>query len=119
MDCLIFHYNPARIGAGDGKPSIATWAWRNTVSLGAPVRGAPLVVKGWIFHRGPRAGTTVDLVIAATSDNRVFAFLEADLFYGSDTPLWTVSLGPAVGLDTSNIPPPIGVCSTGVLDPCA
>jgi hypothetical protein len=118
MDCLTFHYDAARTGLGEGLPAGTPWRALPQVALGSPVRGAALLVRGWTFHRGPHAGSTLDVVVVAASNNEVVAYSEADLYAGRSTPLWgPLNLGPAVMLTTSNIPPPIGICSTPVLDP--
>jgi len=125
-NCFTFHYDTERNGAGDGAPAIATWHRYLSVSLGSAVRGAPLCVGAWKFLWGPHAGETHNLVIVATSDNRVLAYGEDQLRLGSTAPLWSTNLGtpvtqaggnPPSGHPESNIPYPLGICSTPVLDP--
>ena len=60
------------------------------------------------------------MVYVATSKNDVVAFSEEDLRAGATKHLWLRNLGDPVivGIkDYSNIPDPVGVCSTMVLDP--
>jgi hypothetical protein len=116
-DCLTFHYDVERTGAGDGAAGFAVWHRYLQVSLGSAVRGAALTLTGWNFQTGPHAGETHDVVIVATSANQVLAYAESQLRLGSSTPLWSTSLGTPVTRAGSNIPPPIGICSTPVLDP--
>lgn len=116
-DCLTFHYDPGRLGRGPGARAGSTWRKKISVSLASAVRGAPLVLQGWMLQEGPRAGETHNMVYVATSDNHVNAYAEDDLLAGSTTPLWSVNLGTPVTQTGSNIPPPLGVCGTPVLDP--
>jgi hypothetical protein len=115
-DCLTFHYDAGRLGQGAGASAGTMWGKRTVVNLGAAVRGAALFLGNSTFPYGPRAGQTHDVVIVVTSDNHVFAFAVDDLGAGN-TPIWSRLLGPPVTRAGSNIPPPIGVCSTPVLDP--
>jgi hypothetical protein len=117
MDCLTYHYDAGRLGNAHSAPVGAHWFRYFLVNLGAAVRGAPLVVTGWKFQHGPHKAKTHNLVLIATSDNRVLAYAEEGLRAGDATPLWSQNLGPAVMVNTSNIPVPIGVCSTPVIDP--
>jgi outer membrane protein assembly factor BamB len=98
---LGYHADQARTGAVDGgSPASARVAWR--ARLGGAVRGQPLVADGRI--------------VAATETNRVVA-----LDPGSGRLLWSTSLGPPL-TDVSatagcgNIDP-LGITSTGVIDP--
>ena len=116
MNCLTFHYDPARLGQGPGASSAAVWGKHVAVDLGSAVRGAVLCLSGWTFPYGPRAGQTHDVVFVATSDNHVYAYAVDELTVGA-APIWSHFLGPPVTRGDSNIPPPIGVCSTPVLDP--
>jgi hypothetical protein len=116
-DCQTFHYDQGRLGVGAGAAAGSAWRKKISVGLGSAVRGAPLVLQGWVFQEGPHAGETHNVVYVATSDNHVNAYAEDDLLAGSTTPLWTVSLGTPVTRTGSNIPVPLGVCSTPVLDP--
>jgi polyvinyl alcohol dehydrogenase (cytochrome) len=98
---LGYHADQARTGAVDGRsPGSVRTAWR--VRLGGAVRGQPLVSAG--------------KVIAATETNRVVA-----LDPGSGRVLWSTSLGRpltdvAATAGCGNIDP-LGVTSTGVVDP--
>ncbi len=116
-DCQTFHYDAARMGQGEGAAVGSSWHKRIAVNLGSSVRGAPLFLQGWVMQSGPHAGETHNMVYVATSDNQVSAFAEDYLLASNSTPLWSVHLGPAVMRAGSNIPPPLGVCSTPVLDP--
>jgi hypothetical protein len=58
------------------------------------------------------------MVYIATSNNNVYAYAEDELLSGNTSPFWgPVNLGPPVTRSGSNIPPPIGVASTPVIDP--
>ena len=60
------------------------------------------------------------MVYVATSKNDVVAFSEEDLRAGATKHLWLTNLGNPIIVGTknySNIPDPVGVCSTMVLDP--
>ncbi|SRR5216683_317148 len=116
-DCQTFHYDQGRLGQGDGAAVGSSWHKKIAVTLGSAVRGAPLYLQGWVIQEGPHAGETHNIVYVATSDNHVNAYAEDQLIAGNTTPLWTVYLGPAVTRTGSNIPPPLGVCGTPVLDP--
>src|SRR5260370_21236520 len=116
-DCQTFHYDQGRLGQGDGASVGSSWHKKIAVTLGSAVRGAPLYLQGWVIQEGPHAGETHNMVYVATSDNHVNAYAEDQLIAGNTTPLWTVYLGPAVTRTGSNIPPPLGVCGTPVLDP--
>lgn len=126
VECFTFHYDVERSGTGTGAPASAVWHRYNAVNLGSTVRGALLYVQNWNFLWGPHAGETHNLVIVATSDNRVLAYAEDQLRLGSTTTLWSTNVGtpvtkaggnPAAGHPESNIPYPLGICSTPVLDP--
>jgi hypothetical protein len=117
MDCLTYHYDIGRSGAAPSSPVGAYWFKYFAVNLGSAVRGAPLVVSNWTFQSGPNAGQTHNLVIVATSDNRVLAYSGAWLRTKNAATLWSRNLGAPVNVPGSNIPNPIGVCSTPVLDP--
>lgn len=116
-DCQTFHYDAGRLGLGDGAAIGSTWHKQIAVSLGSAVRGAPIFLQGWVLQEGPHAGETHNMVYVATSDNHVNAYAEDRLLAANTTPLWSVNLGPPVTRAGSNIPPPLGVCSTPVLDP--
>jgi hypothetical protein len=115
-ECLSFHYDVRRLGAGPGAQRGAAWQKAATIPLGSAVRAAPLVVQDWVFETGPRAGEMHSLVIVATSDNHVLAYAESHLLSGYLHPLWSTCLGTPVTRGGSNIPPPIGICSTPVVD---
>jgi hypothetical protein len=123
--CLTFHYDAARSGAGPGASTIlGGWHRYNQVDnlgrsgTGSAVRGAPLYLPGWVLQRGAHAGETHNLVFIATTDNYLYAFAEDQLRAGSKAPFWgPVDLGAPVQRSGSNIPAPLGVCSTPVLDP--
>jgi hypothetical protein len=92
---------------------------------GVAVRGAPLYVEGWTFTAGPHAGETHDLIVIATSDNLVYAYAEDQLLADPTAgPLWGGNptagqpgyLGTPSSSLGSNIPIPIGVCSTPLVD---
>jgi hypothetical protein len=115
--CTTYHYDIARLGCGDGAPAGAPWHRFLSVNLGAAVRGAALHLRARHFRHGPHAGKRHDVLYVASSDNHVYAFLEHELHAGSTTALWCAFLGNPVTRSGSNIPPPLGVCSTPVLDP--
>jgi hypothetical protein len=118
-----YHNDPARSGwfqvAKTGISAVGTWRRYNVVSLGAAVRGAPLVLENWTLQSGPHQGETHDLVLAATSDNVVACYAIDQLRTGSTTPIWSRHLAPALRRAGSNIPSPLGVCSTPVIDSSA
>jgi hypothetical protein len=116
-DCLTFHYDTERSGAGDGAPLGSKWSKHLDVNLGSAVRGAPLFVQNWLFENGDRRGQTHNVIYIATSDNHVNAYVEDLLLRGDAVPFWSVFLGPPVTRSGSNIPPPLGVTSSAVLDP--
>lgn len=116
-DCQTFHYDGGRLGLGDGAAIGSTWHKKIAVALGSAVRGAPLFLQGWVLQEGPHAGETHNMVYVAASDNHVYAYAEDQLLAANTTPLWSVNLGPPVTRSGSNIPPPLGICSTPVLDP--
>jgi hypothetical protein len=92
------------------------------------VRGAPLFLNKWIIENGPRHGQSVDMVIVATSDGEVFAYNHGVSRAGAPPPqLWKQSLSPSryhIKVPStnpsrppiSNIPRPIGITSTPVID---
>ncbi len=119
-DIPTYHADPGRSGLNPGfafAPAGGTWRRYVSLPTAAPVRAAPLYLAGWAFTAGPLAGQTHDLIILAVSDNTVQAFAEDQLLGGGGAPLWTqASLGPASPRGGSNIPPPIGICGTPVID---
>jgi len=116
-DCQTFHYDPSRLGTGDGAAVGSKWHKQISVTLGSAVRGAPLFLQGWVIQEGTHAGETHNMVYVATSDNHVHAFAEDSLIGGSTATLWSTYLGVPMMRGYSNIPAPLGVCSTPVLDP--
>jgi hypothetical protein len=116
-DCQTFHYDAGRLGQGDGAAIGSSWHKKITVPMGSAVRGAPLFLQGWIIQEGPHAGETHNMVYVASSDNSVSAYAEDQLIAGNTNPIWTVNLGTPVTRTGSNIPPPLGICSSAVLDP--
>jgi len=60
-----------------------------------------------------------DMVYIASSDNHVYAYAESHLISGFSKPLWSACLGTPVTRSGSNIPPPLGITSTPVLDPAS
>jgi hypothetical protein len=84
--------------------------------LGSPVRAQPLFLEQWTVRRGSYAGQTFNLVLIATSDNMIRAYAEEQLLQGNQNPLWSTSLGRPAQDGCSNIPPPIGICGTPVVD---
>jgi hypothetical protein len=113
----MFHYDAARLGQGPGAPPDANWHKYRDLSLGSPVRGAVLYLENWTFENGPRRGEKHKVVFVCGSDNRVAAFAEDELRAGSTTPIWSQVLGSPVRRAGSNIPAPIGITSTALLDP--
>jgi hypothetical protein len=123
MNCVTFHYDNARTGllvrdtargaAAGGRP----WGKYRELNLGSPVRGAVLFLENWPLRGGRDDSETQTILFVATSGNEVFAFSEDELRAGPAAPIWQTKLDPPVMRRGSNIPPPVGVCSTGVLDP--
>lgn len=116
-DCQTFHYDAGRLGQGEGAAVGSQWHKKIAVALGSAVRGAPLYLQGWVIQEGAHAGETHNMIYVATSDNHVNAYAEDDLLVGNTAPRWSVLLGAPVTRTGSNIPPPLGICSTPVLDP--
>jgi hypothetical protein len=98
------------------------------------VRGAPLYLGRWTIEEGARHGQVVDMVIVATSDGYLHAYDHSTSRTGSSpVQLWEQSLGPAryhISVPAfprpddgrgplSNIPRPIGITSTPVIDSAA
>jgi hypothetical protein len=124
MNSETFHYDNARTGwfkrtqgVSDTDAGGRAWGLYATLSLGAPVRGAVMFLQNWVLRGSPRSGETHTMLYVATSANDVFAFSEEDLRSGSKKQIWKTSLAPASMRGGSNIPTPVGVCSTVVLDP--
>lgn len=114
--CTTFHYDRERRGIGLGAAAGSAWHRYLEVDVASSVRGAPLFLDGWTFSKGPLAGQTHGVVLIATSDNNVYAFAEDRLKGGSSVPLWSTNLGAPSSKPGSNIPAPVGVCSTPVID---
>ena len=118
-----FHFDNARTGWLDRAPgntefdpNIRPWGKYQDLALGSAVRGAVLYLVDWTLREGEHAGQTHTLLFVATSANQVFAFSEEQLRAGITTPIWQTALDPADTRSGSNIPPPVGTCSTMVLE---
>ncbi len=122
-DCITYHYTPARTGWFAGSevsvPPVEEWHKQKEINLGSAVRGAPLLLSRWQIQRQdlPHAGETHDLLFVASSGNRVDAYAIDQLRAASPNPIWSQQLPAALNRTDSNIPPPIGISSTPVLDP--
>ncbi len=75
-----------------------------------------MFLQHWTLRGGQHSGQTHTMLYVATSGNRVLAFSEEQLLAGNATPIWTTNLAPASQRKGSNIPTPVGVCGTVVLD---
>jgi hypothetical protein len=119
-DVITYHVDSGRTGLNTNFPfSPSGGTWRKYVELptNAPVRAAPLYVGAYTFTAGPLTGQTHDLVVVASADNVVYAYPEDQLLSGSTSALWVQqSLGIASPRTGSNIPTPIGISSTPVID---
>jgi hypothetical protein len=119
-DVTTYHVDSSRSGVNFGFPFAPVGGtWRRYVKLptNAAVRAAPLYLAGFTFTAGSHAGETHDVVIISASDNVVYAYAEDQLLSGSVNALWVQqSLGLASPRTGSNIPPPVGICSTPVID---
>jgi hypothetical protein len=83
------------------------------------VRSGVLVVENWLFNAGPHNGEQHTLVLVSTCTNEVFCYAEGQLLASgsSATPLWSINLSvPPLMRTGSNIPPPLGVCGTPIVD---
>lgn len=122
-DITTYHADSGRNGLNSNFPfpaSGGTWRRYVTIPTNAPVRGAPLYLAQYLFTAGQHAGETHDMVIVAASDNTIYAYAEDELLGGTVNELWTqTTLGTASPRTGSNIPPPVGVCSTPVIDRAA
>jgi hypothetical protein len=118
-DCVTYHYDQARTGwfQGGNTRDVSKWGKIQHITLGSPVRGAPLFLEHWAIARGAHAGETHSLVFVATSDNHIFAYDIDQLFAGQANFFWSQTLRPAILRSGSNIPKPIGICDTPVIDP--
>ncbi len=124
MNGVTLHYDNARTGWLRRPATITAeqqtpraWGKYADLQLGAPVRGAVLFLEDWTLKHGEHAGETHTMLYVATSANQVFAFSEEQLRSGLKSPVWQTPLAAPSGRTGSNIPPPVGVCSTMVLDP--
>ena len=115
-----YHVDAARTGwfqgARQGASNLAAWKKIVSVNLGSAVRGAPLVLENWTLRGGPLSGQTHDLAVVSTSSNLLNAYTLRQLYAGDTRPLWSTQLPPASKRTGSNIPPPVGVASTPVLN---
>jgi hypothetical protein len=119
MTCETYHYDPARLGFGEGAPRGVRWYKHLEVKLGSATRGAPLVASRR-FAPGFYFRTFRTYVYVASSDNTVRAYNEDDLIAGNATPIWVTSLGTPTDSTDSNFDgskPVVGITSTPVLDP--
>ena len=122
-NCTTYHNDRGRTGwfkgTRKGVPDASQWRKYLDVNLGSAVRGAPLLLEGWKITEGPHKGETHDLLFVTTSNNLVNAYAIDELLVGASAPLWSRQL-PAASLRAgSNIPPPVGICSTPVIDEAA
>ena len=121
-NCTRYHNDAARTGwfqgTRNGVADVSQWHKHLDVDLGAAVRGAPLLLEGWTIRRGPHRGKH-DLLFVTTSDNLVNAYAIDQLLAGVKAPLWSTRLPAASQRGGSNIPPPIGICSTPMIDEAA
>ncbi|HEY4385184.1 MAG TPA: hypothetical protein VGN34_12040, partial [Ktedonobacteraceae bacterium] len=118
-DITMYHGDNGRSGLNATFPFAltgGTWLRCVTLPTPAPVRAAPLFLGGYTFTVGPHTGETHDVVIVAASDNTVVAYAEEQLLAGTVNALWLSSLGTASSRTGSNIPPPIGICGTPLID---
>ena len=130
-DVLTYHVDAARTGHKPGMPFApvgGTWRKYAEIDIGAPIRAAPLFLSQFLFTAGPRTGETHDVIVIAAADNRVFAYSETLLLTGSGaSQLWVQQgLGPASPRGgsnpaqsppgPSNIPSPVGISGTPVID---
>ena len=119
-NCTRYHNDAARTGwfhgTKTGVPSASDWQKNLDVTLGAAVRGAPLLLEGWTIRGGPHSGETHDILFVVTSNNLVNAYAIEQLQKGVTTPLWSTQLPAASQRQGSNIPPPVGISSTPVID---
>jgi hypothetical protein len=124
MHGVTLHYDNARTGwlqrpsrMKEEQRTPRPWGKYADLDLSAPVRGAAVFLSDWTLKQGDHAGETHTILYVATSDNHVYAFSEDQLRSGHQSPIWHTQLGPASWATGSNIPPPVGVCSTMVIDP--
>lgn len=117
-DIPTYHVDSSRSGLNSNflVPGGGTWRKYATLLTAAPVRAAPLYLKGYTFAVGSHAGETHDVVIIADSANNVYTYAEDQLLAFNTTPLWTQNVGQPSSRSGSNIPPPIGICGTPVVN---
>jgi hypothetical protein len=119
-NCTRYHNDAARTGwfqgTKSGVPRASAWRKHLDVALGAAVRGAPLLLENWTIHGGQHNGETHDLLFVVTSNNLVNAYAIDRLQAGVANPLWSTQLPAASRRSGSNIPPPVGICSTPLID---
>ena len=112
--------DPARTGTTPDFPiSGNPWTKYLSVDLGAPVRAGVLVVENWVFAGGPNSGQAATLVLVATAKNEVYCYSEGELLLNPNAaaPIWQTDLQvPPMQRATSNIPVPIGISGTPVVD---
>ena len=115
-----YHNDAARTGwfqgAKRGVPNVSSWRKYLNINLGSTVRGAPLVLENWTLRGGPLMGQTHNLLFVTNSINLVNAYRIEALQSGNANPLWSTQLPPASNRSGSNIPPPVGISSTPVID---
>jgi hypothetical protein len=121
QDCLTYHFDPMRTGQNRkfNLDDTKKWGKYCEINVGSAVRGAPLFLSQHQIRGGPHNGETHEMVFIATSDNQVYAFAEDELIKSKAlpiTPIWSQTLGSPSQKGGSNIPAPIGVSSTPVLD---
>jgi hypothetical protein len=75
-----------------------------------------LLLENWTIRGGPHNGETHDLLFVVTSKNLVNAYAIDRLHSGVTSPLWSTQLPSASQRTGSNIPPPVGISSTPVID---
>jgi hypothetical protein len=121
--CVTFHYNPARLGFGDGARGHWEWSKHRDFVLGSATRGAPLV----FVNRTRASGPHRTWVYIASSDNTIKAYDEEDLLAfgekdilsakGQPRSIWSVNLGPPATKPGTNVGPIVGIAGTLLLDP--
>ena len=122
-NCTRYHNDAARTGwfqgVRRGVADASQWRKHLDVDLGAAVRGTPLLIEGWTIRGGPHNREKHDLLFVTTSHNLVNAYAIDHLLAGAKAPLWSTQLPAASQRGGSNIPPPIGICSTPLIDEAA
>ena len=122
-NCTTYHNDPARTGwfrgTEHGVAAVSTWSKIVDVDLGAAVRGAPLLLERWKIKGGPHNTQVHDIVFVTTSANLVNAHAVDQLRARVAAPLWSTALPTASYRTGSNIPAPVGICGTPVIDETA